>query len=64
MRFSAADGRSRVKGRDWYDLVWYVGRGTPLDLAHLEARMRQSGHYDDDAALDESTFHTMLDAED
>ena len=51
---------SRVKGRDWYDLVWYVGRGTELDLSHLEARMRQSGHYSDSAALDEPTFRTML----
>jgi predicted nucleotidyltransferase component of viral defense system len=51
---------ARSKGRDWYDLVWYVGRGTSLDLAHLEARMRQSGHYDDDAALDESAFRSLL----
>lgn len=51
---------ARSKGRDWYDLIWYVGRGTALDLAHLEARMRQSGHYVDQAALDESTFHSML----
>ena len=51
---------TRVKGRDWYDLVWYVSRGTPLDLAHLEARMRQSGHYRDDAGLDESSFRSML----
>lgn len=35
---------NRVKGRDWYDLVWYVGRGTPVDLKHLEKRMRQTGH--------------------
>lgn len=35
----------RVKGRDWYDLIWYVTKGFPLHLAHLEARMRQSGHY-------------------
>lgn len=35
----------RVKGRDWYDLVWYVGLGTPLGLKHLEARMRQSGDF-------------------
>ena len=51
---------TRVKGRDWYDLVWYVGRGTALDLEHLEARMRQSGHYDDHAALDESAFRSLL----
>lgn len=36
---------SRVKGRDFYDLVWYVGRRVPLNLAHLEARMRQSGDW-------------------
>jgi hypothetical protein len=52
--------RSRVKGRDWYDLVWNAGRGTELDLAHLEARMRQSGHYSDAAALDEQAFRLML----
>ncbi|MCU0663278.1 MAG: nucleotidyl transferase AbiEii/AbiGii toxin family protein [Myxococcota bacterium] len=37
--------KNRVKGRDWYDLVWYVGRNIKLDIQHLEARMRQSGHY-------------------
>lgn len=37
--------KSRVKGRDFYDLVWYVGRRVPLNLAHLEARMRQSGDW-------------------
>jgi hypothetical protein len=51
---------TRSKGRDWYDLAWHVGRGTSLDLAHLEARMRQSRHYSDEAALDESTFLKML----
>jgi predicted nucleotidyltransferase component of viral defense system len=51
---------TRVKGRDWYDLVWYVGRRTPLDLAHLEARMRQSGHYASEAALDESELRSVL----
>jgi predicted nucleotidyltransferase component of viral defense system len=54
------DWRSRVKGRDWYDFVWYVGRRTRLDLTHLEARMRQSGHYSEAEALDESTFRALL----
>jgi predicted nucleotidyltransferase component of viral defense system len=52
--------QTRVKGRDWYDFVWYVGRGTELDLPHLEARMRQSGHYDESVALDEAAFRAML----
>jgi predicted nucleotidyltransferase component of viral defense system len=37
--------QSRIKGRDWYDLVWYVARRIPLHLHHLEKRMRQSGHH-------------------
>jgi hypothetical protein len=37
--------KSRVKGRDFYDFVWYVGRGIQPNLEHLEARMRQSGHW-------------------
>ncbi|MFO7534216.1 MAG: nucleotidyl transferase AbiEii/AbiGii toxin family protein [Kiritimatiellia bacterium] len=37
--------KNRVKGRDWYDLVWYAGRHPELRLRHLEARMRQSGDY-------------------
>jgi len=52
--------KSRVKGRDWYDFVWYVARGTELNLAHVEARMRQSGHYVNDVPLDENAFRFML----
>jgi predicted nucleotidyltransferase component of viral defense system len=33
----------RVKGRDYYDFVWYVGRDTPVRLRHLEQRLRQTG---------------------
>jgi Domain of unknown function (DUF1814). len=35
----------RVKGRDWYDFVWYIAKKTPLHVKHLEARMRQSGYW-------------------
>lgn len=35
---------NRIKGRDWYDLVWFVGRETSLSLKHLENRMKQTGH--------------------
>ncbi len=37
--------KSRVKGRDFYDFIWYVGRNVQPNLEHLEARMRQSGHW-------------------
>ena len=36
--------KGRVKGRDWYDLVWYVANHPQLHLKHLEQRMIQSGH--------------------
>jgi predicted nucleotidyltransferase component of viral defense system len=34
--------RNRVKGRDYYDFVWYVARDVPVHLSHLEKRLRQS----------------------
>jgi predicted nucleotidyltransferase component of viral defense system len=37
--------KDRVKGRDFFDYVWYLSQGVELNLAHLEARMRQSGHW-------------------
>lgn len=50
----------RVKGRDWYDLVWYVSKGFQLHLAHLEIRMKQSGHYKNSAFLTPQGFLTLL----
>jgi len=50
----------RVKGRDWYDLVWYVGREVPVGLKHLESRMKQTGHIKADASLTEKFLRQML----
>lgn len=49
-----------MKGRDWYDFVWYVARNTPLHLMHLEARMVQSGHKDWEGSLTPEIFHKLL----
>jgi predicted nucleotidyltransferase component of viral defense system len=35
--------RNRVKGRDLYDYVFYLSRGTAVNLAHTTARLAQSG---------------------
>ena len=43
--------KSRVKGRDWYDLIWFLRKRIPLHLAHLEERMRQSGDWPADRPL-------------
>lgn len=39
--------KTRVKGRDWFDLVWFVGRNTPARLSHLKARLVQTGQVKD-----------------
>lgn len=38
------DWKRRVKGRDFYDFVWFIARRVPVNLPHLEARIRQSGN--------------------
>lgn len=43
--------KNRVKGRDWYDLVWYLARHPHLRLSHLEQRMRQSGDWNEAGSL-------------
>jgi len=34
--------QNRPKGRDWYDMVWYVQNGYAVDLVHLATRLTQS----------------------
>jgi predicted nucleotidyltransferase component of viral defense system len=36
--------KNRVKGRDFYDYVWFLSRGIQPDTAHLASRLRRSGH--------------------
>lgn len=52
--------KSRVKGRDWYDFVWYVANHPQLHLQHLEQRMKQSGHLDLDDHLTQEKFQKLL----
>lgn len=52
--------KSRVKGRDWYDLVWYAANHPELHLDHLEQRMRQTGHWGGGAPLTSEKFKDLL----
>ena len=52
--------RTRVKGRDWYDLLWYAGKHPDYDLRHLEARSRHSGDYDASEPLSAETVQELL----
>jgi predicted nucleotidyltransferase component of viral defense system len=52
--------KTRVKGRDWYDFVWYVANHPRLHLHHLEQRMRQTGDWDGGSPLTEKDFKDVL----
>ncbi len=53
--------KSRVKGRDWYDMEWYIKKGIPLNLDHLLSRARDSGDWDK-TTLSPGEFKTLLKA--
>ena len=52
--------KNRVKGRDWYDLVWYVQNKVPLSLKHLEARLKQTGQLKPEASLNREQVLGMV----
>ncbi len=53
--------KQRVKGRDWYDLEWYLRKGVPLHLEHFRLRAIDSGDLED-KSLSEKQFQKLLEA--
>ncbi len=52
--------KSRVKGRDFFDFVWYLGKGVPCNLPHLQARMEQTGHWQAGVPFDTAALRRLL----
>ncbi len=52
--------KGRVKGRDWYDIIWYITNKIPLSLIYLASCMRQAGNLGHDEPLDRSKLLTLL----
>lgn len=50
----------RVKGRDWYDFIWYVGQNIPVRLIHLQTRLIKTGHWDPNLPLLESDLKRLM----
>ncbi|EFK96154.1 protein containing DUF1814 [sediment metagenome] len=50
----------RAKGRDWYDLVWYVARQIPLSLSHLKERMTKAGQLKVGVPFNKDTIIELL----
>ncbi len=52
--------KGRVKGRDWYDIIWYITNKIPLSLTYLEACMHQAGHLYANESLDRNTLLELI----
>jgi len=50
----------RVKGRDIYDVVWLAAREIPLNVRHLEERMKQSGNWGNPEHITEESFRALF----
>ncbi len=37
--------KNRIKGRDWYDLEWYIKKGIPLSVDHFLSRAIDTGDW-------------------
>ncbi|MGD0665074.1 MAG: nucleotidyl transferase AbiEii/AbiGii toxin family protein, partial [Rhabdochlamydiaceae bacterium] len=52
--------KNRVKGRDWYDVVWFLRRGIPLNVSYLEMCMRQGKELQMDEHLTKEKIIELL----
>ncbi len=52
--------KNRVKGRDWYDLLWYACQHPDYDIRHLETRARQSGDYVEAVPMTGAFVYSLL----
>jgi hypothetical protein len=52
--------KSRIKGRDYFDFLWFIGKNIPCDLKHLKARMVQTGHLKQNITLDRKLLIKLL----
>ncbi|QEH43807.1 nucleotidyl transferase AbiEii/AbiGii toxin family protein [Chitinophaga sp. XS-30] len=51
--------QNNVKGRDWYDMEWYIRNGTPLNLSHFLLRAKGSGNWQEEV-ITEAQFRSLL----
>jgi predicted nucleotidyltransferase component of viral defense system len=51
--------KNRVKGRDWYDLEWYIKKGIPLDVTHFLARAKDTNDWQEDGISNEQIVELL-----
>lgn len=50
---------TRVKGRDWYDLEWYIKKGIVLDLHHFLLRAQDTGDWMEDTITQDQLIELL-----
>lgn len=51
--------KNRVKGRDWYDLEWYLKKGVEVNGAHFYQRASESNDWEGDAISKEQLIDLL-----
>ena len=51
--------KNRVKGRDWYDLEWYIKKGIPLDVNHFLTRAKDTNDWQEDRISNEQIIELL-----
>ncbi len=51
--------QNRVKGRDWYDLEWYIKKGIPLNVNHFLTRAKDTNDWQDDTISNEQIIELL-----
>ena len=56
----AREMAGRVKGRDFYDFIHFIGQKTPVNLTYLSAKLIDSGHLAPNSRLSIVDFKNLL----
>jgi len=53
--------KNNVKGRDWYDMEWYIKKGIAFNLNHFLLRAQNSGDWHNES-INEQEFRALVNA--
>lgn len=51
--------KNRVKGRDWYDMEWYIRKKIPLDIGHFLRRATDTGDWQKESISPEQIIELL-----
>ena len=52
--------KSRVKGRDWYDMEWYIRKGVPLNMHHFLQRAKETNDWTEDQISQDQILQLLI----